>query len=185
MPRVRPERNAELASVTEKVFSIESIAPTWARERPELSLRNMLITVYLVRLGRIIELQADKEYMARYGLQASHVRVLTALRRAGQPFAARPTDLFNSLMVTSGAMTKQVDKLETVGLVERLPDPTYARGFLVQLTKKGKIVADQAVDYLVHESAITRILNEMPKKEVDRLEVTLLELLKSAKSLPA
>ena len=45
--------------------------------------------------------------------------VLATLRRAGAPFRLSPGELSASTMVTSGAVTKRVDRLESKGLVKR------------------------------------------------------------------
>ena len=64
------------------------------------------------------------------------IDVLAMLRRSGAPYAMRPTDLFEALLVTSGAVTKQVDRLQRRRLVKRLPDPEHGGGFRVQLTER-------------------------------------------------
>jgi len=60
--------------------------------------------------------------------------VLAALRRAGPPYRMNPTTLFNSVILSSGAMTNRLDRLEAMGLVERQADPTDRRGRLLALT---------------------------------------------------
>ncbi len=91
--------------------------------------------------------------------------VLFALRRGGPPFVSRPTDLFRVLLVTSGAITKKVDRLVEVGCVERLPDPGHKGGFLVRLTKKGLRMVDGAARYLALNSALGPVLAEMKPEE--------------------
>ncbi|MGI8414080.1 MAG: MarR family transcriptional regulator [Solirubrobacteraceae bacterium] len=49
-------------------------------------------------------------------------------------------------MVTSGAVTKRVDRLERVGLLVREPDPRDRRGVLVKLTSEGLELINQAVE---------------------------------------
>jgi len=49
--------------------------------------------------------------------------VLATLRRSGEPYQLTPTDLFKSAMLSSGAMTNRLNKLEEAGLIEQLPDP--------------------------------------------------------------
>ncbi|MEQ9692235.1 MAG: MarR family transcriptional regulator, partial [Bauldia litoralis] len=68
-----------------------------------------------------------------------------ALRRAGAPYARRPTDLYRALLVTSGAITKQVDRLAKLGFVRRRPDRANGGGFQVELTDKGLDAADRAI----------------------------------------
>ena len=63
-----------------------------------------------------------------------------------------PTRLFNSVILSSGAMTNRLDRLEERDLVERLPDPSDRRGRLVALTDKGRELVDAAVvDHLANE----------------------------------
>jgi DNA-binding MarR family transcriptional regulator len=72
--------------------------------------------------------------------------VLAALRRAGPPHCLSPTDLYNSLLVSSGAMTNRLRRLEAAGLVKRVSDPGDGRSLLVALTSKGHKMIDEAVD---------------------------------------
>jgi DNA-binding MarR family transcriptional regulator len=73
---------------------------------------------------------------ARFNLERWGFDVLASLRRAGKPYQLTPTQLYSSLMRTSGAMTNRVDRLQVAGLVERLHDPADGRGVLVSLTKR-------------------------------------------------
>jgi DNA-binding MarR family transcriptional regulator len=117
----------------------------WRRERPDVDLTAFSIAAAIKQ----IDLQTEAEFRrlsADFGIGPGDLRVLFALRRSGVANPRRPTDLFQSLLVTSGAVTKQVDRLETQGFVERLPDPTYQRGFLIRLTRRGARVADEAIE---------------------------------------
>src|SRR5260221_539304 len=102
---------------------------------------------------------------ARFGMSARDMRVLLALRRGGPPYALRPTDLFESLLVTSGAVTKQVDRLQRRRLVKRLPDPEHGGGFRVQLTERGLEMVDAAVDLLARDSSIRPATSRVDKAE--------------------
>lgn len=88
-----------------------------------------------------------------------------ALRRGGRPYAKRPTDLFKALLVTSGAMTKQVNRLEKLELVERIPDPGFAGGFLITLSRKGLAVVDEVVTVLANESVIGPAMAKLTEEE--------------------
>src|SRR6266850_637685 len=121
---------------------IELITVQWQRERADLDLSNFLLAIYLMRLGTMIERDFDRLCQQRYRVSGSDMRVLFALRRGGPPYVKRPTDLFKALLVTSGAMTKKVDRLATLGMVERVQDPGHLGGFLIRLTKKGFRVAE-------------------------------------------
>ena len=107
--------------------------------------------------------------------QRLRMRVLFALRRAGPDYALRPTELFRSLLVTSGAITKQVDRLAALGYVDRLPGPPKSGGFLIWLTAKGKRTADQAMTSLVISSVAS--IHRLTRKERDTLCVVLEKVL--------
>ena len=82
----------------------------------------------------------------RFGVRAQDMRLLFALRRGGAPFAKRPTDLFKATLVTSGAITKQVDRLAKKKLVRRLPIPTIAAVSGCSSTEKGLEASSTALD---------------------------------------
>jgi Transcriptional regulators len=82
--------------------------------------------------------------------------VVFALLRAGPPYARRPTDLFRALLVTSGAITKQVDRLSTLGLVTRTPEPDGGSGQLVALTPRGREVANRAIEGVATGTFLSR-----------------------------
>lgn len=156
---------------------IYEITRQWHTERPDLDLRNFLMQIYLQRIGRIIESRFGKMCLRRFGLRAQDMRLLFALRRSGAPFAKRPTDLFRATLVTSGAITKQVDRLADKRLVRRLPDPDYGGGFLVQLTEKGLAVIDDASTMVATESFIGPAMAAMKPRERDAAERFCLRLI--------
>jgi DNA-binding MarR family transcriptional regulator len=162
---------------------IELITVQWQRERGDLDLANFLLAIYLMRMGTIIERAFGRQCEGRYRISGSDMRVLFALRRGGPPHVKRPTDLFRALLVTSGAITKKLDRLEHLGLVERLQDPGHLGGFLVRLTKKGLRTADEMVEILANESVIAPAMKQFTKAEqaqVSRFALRMLSELESA-----
>src|SRR5260221_10677469 len=98
-------KTAGATSLPRKSF-IELITVQWQRERSDLDLSNFLLAIYLMRLGTLIGRDFDQRCRKSYRISGSDMRVLFALRRGGPPYVKRPTDLFQALLVTSGAMTK-------------------------------------------------------------------------------
>ena len=85
--------------------------------------------------------------------------------------------LFNSVILSSGAMTNRLDGLEAMALVERLPDPSDRRGRLVALTDKGRELVDAAVtDHLENEE---HLLSGLDADEREHLAALLRKLLLS------
>jgi DNA-binding MarR family transcriptional regulator len=85
-----------------------------------------------------------------HDLQRGEFLVLMTLYRmqaaSGFSTAVRPTELFRSLLVTSGAVSKRLDKLEKMGLVGRQDCPDDARSSLVFVTPKGRLLAEKIRD---------------------------------------
>ena len=155
----------------------ETIALQWKREKPELDLRNFLLAIYMMRLGTMVDRAFDRMCRARYRINGGDMRVLLALRRSGHPYARRPTDLFRALLVTSGAITKKVDRLVKEGYAERLDDPAHSGGFLVHLTRKGLKVVDEAVLALANESALAPATAQFNARELDTISDYILRML--------
>ncbi|HEU0335129.1 MAG TPA: MarR family transcriptional regulator [Gaiellaceae bacterium] len=125
--------------------AVDRIVEQWQRERPELDASTMGVFGRLVRASKLAE--ADQERLfARFGLSGSEFDLLFTLRRTGPPYRLNPTALRRAAMVTSGGMTKRLDRLETLGLIRRLPDPADRRGVLVELLPAARRLADEVVE---------------------------------------
>ena len=144
---------------------VRDIAESWARQRPDLRPVDYLLPIYVLRIGRILDRRDDRRCQVLYGVSGAEMRVLFALRRAGEPFARRPTDLFRALLVTSGAITKQGDRLEAAGVVERTSDPDNAAGCLVKLTDPGRNRADAALSAVAQMSITSPLLASLTNSE--------------------
>jgi DNA-binding MarR family transcriptional regulator len=155
---------------------IDRIVTEWNRERPDLDVSPTHTLQRITRLG-LLQGSSFARVFAPYGVSVGEYLVLAALRRAGPPYRMNPTALFNSVILSSGAMTNRLDGLETMGLVERLPDPDDRRGRLVALTDKGRELVDTAVvDHLENEQ---RLLGSLDPNERDQLAGLLRKLLLS------
>ncbi|MBZ9707996.1 MarR family transcriptional regulator [Mesorhizobium sp. ESP7-2] len=117
----------------------------WQRERPDLDVSPMAVIGRLNEVSSLIARERLAPLFARFGLQAGEFDVLATLRRSGSPYALTPTALYEATMVTSGAMTNRLDRLEASGLIQRAPHPNDRRGIVVRLTEKGLALIDEAV----------------------------------------
>lgn len=114
----------------------------WDREIPGLDLSAMVL---LGRLGEAAQLIAKdhlEPVFAAHGLKAGEFDVLATLRRSGPPYRLKPTELYNSTMISSGGMTARLDRLQKAGLVTRTPDEQDRRALQVSLTDKGKALIE-------------------------------------------
>ena len=137
----------------------------WKRERPDLDVSPMAVLGRLNEASSLIARERLAPLFARFGLQSGEFDVLATLRRSGQPYALTPTELYEATMVTSGAMTNRLDRLEKAGLILRGPHPSDRRGIVVQLTGKGLALIDEAVAaHVANEHEILAGLTE-PERE--------------------
>lgn len=150
---------------------VEDVMESWRRERPDLDLSVFLLAIIAMRLGRQVDDKYDRLCRERYSISGADMRVLFALRRAGKPYARRPTDLFRALLVTSGAMTKQVDRLVEMGFVVRDADQTDDNARVrIQLTAAGLRVVNQATELLSKHSPLAPGLTALNRTELATLE---------------
>ena len=153
---------------------VDHILEQWAQQRPDLDVSPMGIIGRMSRLSRFLE-RSIAAVLTRYGLNEPQFAVLAALRRAGPPHTLSPTDLYNGLLVSSGAMTNRLERLAAAGLVERVPDPGDGRSLLVALTDKGQPVINEAV--AAHTANEHRLLSSLTATERAQLADVLRRLL--------
>lgn len=127
---------------------VDRLVAAWRRERPDLDVSPMEVLSRVSRLATHLD-RARKQAFAEHGLEPSEFDVLSALRRAGEPYRLSPGQLVQETLVTSGTMTHRVDRLVSKDLVDRTPDPDDRRGVQVQLTSKGRAAVDGALDALL------------------------------------
>jgi DNA-binding MarR family transcriptional regulator len=156
--------------------AIDRIVLQWNRERPEL---DVSVTHILQRITRLYLLQSGSfaEVLGSHGLTFGEYEVLAALVRSGPLHRLKPSDLVGALVLSSGAMTNRIDRVEAAGLVERLPDPDDRRGTLVALTEKGRQLVDGAL--LAHLANEERLLSALSADERRQLTDLLRKLLTS------
>lgn len=154
--------------------AVDVILAQWARERPDLDASPMGPIGRLTRCATLLEQRLDAGF-GPFGLSFWEFDMLATLRRAGAPYRLSPTDLFSALMVTSGTMTHRIKRLETKGLIQRVPNAQDARSMLVQLTRKGLALIDRAVE--AHVENERKIVSALPAPVLAELNAHLSALL--------
>ncbi|MEU5658051.1 MarR family transcriptional regulator [Streptomyces sp. NPDC047737] len=149
---------------------VARIQAEWARERPDLDVSPQAVIGRLHRLGALLTEQLTAVYR-RHGLGEGEFDVLAALRRAGEPYERAPGELAAHTMVTTGAMTKRIDRLERDGLVTRRRSTADGRGRVVALTPAGRDLIDQA--FGAHMQNERRLLDALSPQEAAHLETLL------------
>ncbi|MFJ6824608.1 MULTISPECIES: MarR family winged helix-turn-helix transcriptional regulator [Streptomyces] len=163
-----------MADLAESLDRVARIQREWARERPDVDVRPQGVIGRLHRLGAYLTEELCVVYR-KYGLGEGDFDVLAALRRAGAPFERAPGELAEHTMVTTGAMTKRVDRLERAGLVSRRASESDGRGRVVALTPQGRELIDRA--FSEHMANERRLLAALTEEEVAHLESLLVKWL--------
>lgn len=156
--------------------AIDLFISEWTCERPDLDFD------YLATLGRILRISAHLRenmdaWLSPFGLAWEMFDLLASLRRSGERDGLRPTDLYHACMLSSGATTNRIDRAETLGLVERRPDPADGRATRIALTRKGMTLADKAMTQ--HSARAGDIAEALSAEERKRLGQLLRKLLLS------
>ena len=161
--------------------AVDAILAQWQRERPDLDCSPMGPIGRIKRCTALLEQRLESTF-ATFELCAWEFDMLATLRRAGAPYSLSPTELFSTLMVTSGTMTHRLKRLESRGLISRQANTNDARSMLVQLTAEGLALIDRAVDKHVENEK--EILSGVSAESLGELDRRLAELLRTLEGDP-
>jgi DNA-binding MarR family transcriptional regulator len=154
--------------------SIDALLEEWRRERPDLDASPVAILGRLHRISARLHRRVEA-WLLPLGLTWESFSVILTLRRSGPPFALRPTDLYRESLLTSGAMTNRIARVEKRGLVRRRRDPHDGRVAVVELTERGRQLADRATT--IHFRALAETLCGLSDRDRDQLDAVLTKLL--------
>ncbi len=158
------------------VDHVDRVLGQWAAQRPDLDVSPMAVIGRLSRLTQLARSELGRTFEA-HGLDGPSFDVLATLRRNDPPHRLTPAELMRSAMVTSGAITQRLDRLEARGLVTRTPSETDRRVVHVGLTAAGRGLIDQALPD--HVETGQRLLSALTTTERNALADTLRTLLES------
>lgn len=153
--------------------AVDRLIAQWRKALPALPVDAMEIIARLGRLAALGERKVSDE-LAKFGLKLGEFDVLMTLRRADAGEGLTPTDLYRDLMLSSGAMTHRLDKLEEACWIERRQDARDRRGYRIALTKKGRELIDRAL--VAHVENEERMLSALTKSERQALNAMLRKL---------
>ncbi len=123
---------------------VDKIVTQWNTEMPNIDASSMLVFGRMYRL--IIQLEKNRNKALKlFNFKDGEFDVLATIRRSGQPFEISPTELYQSLLITSGTITHRLNRLEKAGLIYRKIDAKDRRSILVGLTEMGRTNIDKAI----------------------------------------
>jgi DNA-binding MarR family transcriptional regulator len=154
----------------------------WRAELGPVDEDTVLIMAGLARLSRTVD-EAYRADLHAFGLAVSEYTALHTLRVAGPPYRMSPSRINEALALSSGGVTKTIDRLEAAGFVKRGPDPDDGRGVLIELTARGRKMAARIFDagLLKYSETIERLSVPDRRRLVESL-ATLLDAFEASTS---
>ena len=113
------------------------------------------------------------EALAPLGVQPRESGILAAIAQFGAMSQQRIGEI---LLIDRTTMVMSVDRLEELGLVERVRQPSDRRVFLVELTEKGRAAVPQAQRML--EAFEAELLAPLSAEEQRRFRAAVYELVR-------
>jgi DNA-binding MarR family transcriptional regulator len=145
------------------------IMAQWRAERPDLDPSPQGVIGRLHRLAARLTEELVAVY-AEFGLGEGEFDVLATLRRAGAPYELTPTELGTQTMVSSGAVTKRVDRCVQQGWVSRRVGDRDGRGRVIALTDAGRELIDRAFEaHMANEHRLVGMLSELERARLAHL----------------
>ncbi len=141
---------------------VDAIIAAWRRERPDSDPAPQGIIGRLHRIAMTLD-AALAENFARFGFSAGEFDVLATLLRAGRPYERTAGELASHAMITSGGLSKRIDRLESRGLIERTVDEVDTRRRNVRLSATGLALVDEA--YTAHMELEHKLIEHIEDPE--------------------
>jgi DNA-binding MarR family transcriptional regulator len=159
--------------------SVDRIVQAWAERDPRLDASPLEVAGRLLLCAAHLE-RAIVAALEPFELSFGDFDVLNTLRRRGDKGGTNPSDLAQSSLITTGAMTARLDRLERAGLIRRAPDPTDRRAVRVHLTTDGEHLAEEALHAVI--AADQAFLAPLSQRRRDAVASALKQLLLRAES---
>jgi DNA-binding MarR family transcriptional regulator len=132
--------------------AIDRVMAAWRAVRPDLDPSPLGLVGRVIVLAQHLE-RSVEEALEKHHLTLGQFDILATLRRHGPKGGLTPTQLLESVMLSSGGMTARLDTLCRDGLIYRKTDPKDRRKVVVELTAKGRRAIDAATRTRFAEAA--------------------------------
>lgn len=146
---------------------VDRLLVQWLQQRPDLDCSPMGVLGRISRMSRIVDKKLEKTFKNN-DLSAIEFDILAALRRFNS--LTTPTELYQTLMLSSGAMSTRVEQLVQRDLIERIYSEEDRRSCNLSLTKKGKSLIDKAItEHVANEDEILNPLSQEQREQLASL----------------
>ncbi|MGI5281918.1 MarR family winged helix-turn-helix transcriptional regulator [Nonomuraea polychroma] len=162
--------------------AVAAVLEQWRSQRPDVDVWPIGIVGRIMRLSRLWDKEI-KDFLAGHDLEPGEFDVLSTLRRSGEPYELTAGAFLKASLVTTGAITLRVDRMDAKGLVTRVRDPEDRRSVKIRLTPYGLEVIERVLP--LHIANEARLLEALNEKDRRYLAATLESVLESYGDAPA
>jgi DNA-binding MarR family transcriptional regulator len=146
--------------------AVDLIQQAWERERPGTPADSIGVITRIWRIGKLLS-DERRRTLARLGIDAATLDLLSTLRRAGMPYRLSAGALADLTLVSAGAISQRVARAEREGLVVRERSARDGRVTYVRLTAEGHALTERTVDELLgHEDCLLAALTSAQRGEL-------------------
>jgi DNA-binding MarR family transcriptional regulator len=157
------------SSAIDLADGVDRIQNAWVRERPATPVASIGVITRIWRIGKILA-DERRRTLARVGIDAATLDLLSTLRRAGPPYRLSPGEIARKTLVSAGAVSQRLVRAEKDKLVRRKSSDDDGRAVLVELTRTGHAVVERAVDdLLIYEESLLAVLSTKQRAELASL----------------
>jgi DNA-binding MarR family transcriptional regulator len=137
-------QSAEASSLGEDHRDVvDRLLAKWREARPDLDPSPLEVVGRVIVLAQHLERSVETS-LERHGLTLGQFDILATLRRNGKKGGLTPSQLLESVVLSSGGMTARLDALAEAGYVKRKTSEQDRRMVVIELTSKGRRVIDNA-----------------------------------------
>lgn len=145
---------------------VARVVGQWARERPDVDVSPIAVIGRVHSLAEWLTEQRTALY-ADYALGPGEFDVMAALLRSGEPYEMTPTAIADWTVVSSGAVTKRVDRCVEQGWVTRRAGQADGRSRVVALTPEGRELIEVVVAASLNR--VHELVRPLERDERDQL----------------
>jgi DNA-binding MarR family transcriptional regulator len=118
---------------------VDKVCEQWGQVKPDLDTSGMAVVSRVLRVASLLR-RMSEDLLAEYGLNRAEFDVLCAVRRN---HALSPGQITREMLSSGAAVTKRVDRLESLGLVVREKGERDRRVVRVRITEQGIALLDE------------------------------------------
>ncbi|EJH4015558.1 MarR family winged helix-turn-helix transcriptional regulator [Vibrio cholerae] len=146
---------------------VDAILAQWRSVRPDLDCSSMGVVGRLRQTNGIWKTKLDQVFDG-FGLSCIEFDILATIRRNDREIT--PTELYQTLMLSSGAISTRIEQLVQRGLVQRVASEQDRRSCKVTLTEQGIELVDQALNaHVTNVDGMLSVLTEQERKQLGQL----------------